>query len=252
MMYDLVCDLDDKSRVKLKSSIMRHKNNMHSSDLILIEKKLKYYRNKLEKNIEKRNICCLKNESKSITIKEFETVMNAFELEACELELEIIRLEKALETKKYLQKKLNCFLFILSFPQNREELSVEMNGTIKKIYSKDLYYFFLKLILEEMNYQLKAEQKILQHLMLLNDKKFYALDEKHKYYLTEEQKKDIHEKILEDRYALLEVNEKKSKIKELDIHILQVNDFLSANVFYVYDRIFKTKRNENKKNLKPN
>ncbi len=233
-------DLKAWERKKLKRKIIKTIKEKETTKKIEEKEILIHeYKNKLEENKKNRTQCIIENQKRRLKTNEFEKRMTEYEFEGYVFELEIALLEKDVTDNKSLHKRLNILYLLLSFYDGIEVVVMtDLNGQKKKMNQNDIENLFRMMVLEEMKENLEMEQKCEQLYMLINSVHNYTVNEKHKFYLDEERKKEMYASILEGHVRILEVENDYNKIKELQDVSFIVGDFFEP-IHFAYEHLFK-------------
>lgn len=219
-----ISNLTKKERKKIKTIINTiKKGEENNKTFYFFEQKQNELYEKAKRNKEKRIKCFEENKIRKIDNQTFDNLMNKYELEEYELDVEIFLLEKNIKLKKNYLKRLDYLYLILAFYDG----ITTMIFNNKKIYLDDAYKLFFSHVIEEEKEMLEIDHKIMQLYMLINNKK--------DNYLSDEEKNKIYINILENRTKSLEI---KNDFLEVDIDSIIVNDFFDMNIDNVYEHIW--------------
>lgn len=205
-----------------------------------LEKQKQTIMNSLEFQKKQYEMAFHKNQERIISTAEFSKIDQEHRHKMDKLNLRKISLEKAIESKKNLVKRLWCLEWILIIPYDKNfiEILKKTTGQKFKINKKDAYNKFLENIVIAEKSRLVNEQSALRLKFDFNNIPNYPVHPEHEFYspnnLTSEQLQNIQNKIIEIR----KYEEQKNYSEFIEYHRLTLGNFMNENSEQLFEQLF--------------
>lgn len=236
-----IVTLSDEERKILKKRIRNIKIDEKENERTkYLEECCEELKTGLRDNKLNRLKCFEDSRKRKISNRKYEELMSIYELEGDKFELELSLIERKINIRKFLLKRVDYLYLILFFYDGTTNMAITTKeGNKKHINIDDLYHMFLNQVLESEKERLDLEHKIMQLYMLINTK-HNNIDEKSKYYLSDEEKSNTYTSIYENRTKSREVENNQKNIGKIDINRIIVDDFFNEDIDEVYEHLFST------------
>lgn len=225
-----IINITKKESLQIKKEILEFKKNFQSNENNSnIKNLVSFYQNKLEKIKNQKENCLEKFNKRKITKHEYDIKMKAYELEGYITELDLLNLEQQTFINTSVYKRLNYLYIFLNLTHQKT-----ITDPFKS--NEEFFKIFSIYILKNTKSYLELDKKRAQLYILIN--KSPNIPTNHKYCLSKEEEEKMETFLFEERKKSAEINQHLSKIPDINISNLTINDFFNEDLLNLYNNLF--------------